>query len=73
MPLYIGTNQSYITSVGIKEYTVQFIITQESKFHTSGERIVVNGKIYITDKLDEGTEVPTVLDELRTRLKITIK
>lgn len=73
MPLYIGTNMSYATSIGVKEYTVQFIITQESKFHTSGERIIVNGKIYITDNLAEGDEPDTVLDELRTRLKIRIK
>lgn len=53
VPQYLGTKKSYITSIGVDKYAVQFKATQESFFwsYVKGgtETAVVNGVIYLKD------------------------
>lgn len=84
MPQYIGTDVSYVTSQGKTEYSVLIEVVQDSyywkKVHGSKEQVEVAGTIFITltrpsdvvDPINPPKPIISVLDELRTKLKIRL-
>ena len=85
IPQYLGTKRSYKTSnpetatLPLNYYHVMFSITQPSyfykKLHNTEETITVNGTIYIVNDTSSSAEtnpIPSVLDDLKTKLKIRI-
>ncbi len=85
VPQYLGTEQSYVTSKGVNQYTVLFEIAQNSYFYQTvygtAEQAEVQGTIYITTNKGPtptppgpgpGPSVLSVLDELRAKLKIRL-
>lgn len=79
IPQYLGTPQSYSTSIGVTEYTFNLLIQQDSYYYRylgTKEEIPVQATIYIVaDKVTDPsvvTPVISVLDELRTKLRIRL-
>lgn len=89
VPQYLGTSQSYETSKGITTYNALFEITQKSFFYNyvyhKLEQVEVEATIYITTSTPSGSggsgggggqtppAVISVLDELRTKIKMRLK
>lgn len=78
IPQYLGTEQSYATSKGVNVYNMMCTISQPSyyydKVYGKEEDIEIIGTIYISpNKTYSNTEIPSVLDELRSKLKIVLK
>lgn len=78
IPQYLGTEQSYVTSKGVNVYNMMCTISQPSyyydKVYGKEEDIEIIGTIYISpNKTYSNTEIPSVLDELRSKLKIVLK
>ena len=78
IPQYLGTEQSYVTSKGVNVYNMMCTISQSSyyydKVYGKEEDIEIIGTIYISpNKTYSNTEIPSVLDELRSKLKIVLK
>lgn len=88
VPQYLGTKQSYETSIDITQYSALFEITQPSFYYkyvyNKLEQVEIAGTIYITTSKSTGgpdggggggdpTPVISVLDELRAKLKIRLK
>lgn len=82
-PNYFGTDKSYDTSKDKTQYTIGMIINQESIFYDwvygTDETIKATVIIDVTNKDisgggsgEDGDNVDTTLDELRTRLKIRV-
>lgn len=89
IPQYLGTDRSYDTSnpnktaVPVNKYSAMAVISQPSyfynKIHGKDEQIIVNIDIYISpnnspdySNEDDGG-APTILDDLRTKLKIRLQ
>ena len=84
VPQYLGTSESYETSKGVYVYTMNMLIQQDSYYYKGlgkHEEIPVTVTIYITpnNKYREPGPIPpgidpviSVLDELRTKLKIRL-
>lgn len=84
IPQYLGTSESYETSKGVYVYTMNMLIQQDSYYYKGlgkHEEIPVTVTIYITpnNKYREPGPIPpgidpviSVLDELRTKLKIRL-
>lgn len=74
IPLYLGTEDSEPTSIGVTNYTINNEFTASSFYSryvlNSDEKIVITTNVIIANS--DG-ELITVLDELRTKLKIRIK
>ena len=78
IPQYLGTDKSYSSSIGVNKYGVLFDISKHSyfynKIHGTDEEIRVTGLIFITPEQSNTTDdVDSVLDALRTKLKIRLK
>lgn len=88
IPTYLGTDQTWYigesmatstsSGKGINRYAVAFYISQPSYYYqkTQGidEEVWIDGLIYITGSKNEDVDkIPSVLDELRTELRIRIK
>ena len=81
IPQYLGTDHSYETSQGVTEYTLNLLIQQDSYYYKGlgkEEEIPVQATIYIVaDKAPDPSVIDpviviSVLDELRTKLKIRL-
>lgn len=80
IPQYLGTTQSEPSSIGINTYTADFAITNKDSFYykyvlgkAEGEQVKIRAYIYLpTETEGEEIKIPSVLDELRTRLKIRL-
>lgn len=87
IPQYLGTSQSFESSIGETQYQMIFSIEQDSYFYKlvydDKEKAEIYGTIYITTyKSGDGTDetpvnpsepITSVLDELRAKLKIRLK
>lgn len=87
IPQYLGTSQSFESSIGKTQYQMIFSIEQDSYFYKlvydDKEKAEIYGTIYITTyKSGDGTDetpvnpsepITSVLDELRAKLKIRLK
>ena len=86
IPQYLGTVNSYPSSIGKLQYQVLFEIAQDSYFYTyvygMNEQVEVVGTIYISTNTKPGEDpvpptpsdpIVSVLDELRAKLKVKLR
>ncbi len=82
IPQYLGTHRSYDTSNPdktnnpVNKYVAVAVLSQQSYFYNKvygkEEQIIVNVDIYISTS-GGGGNIPTVLDEIRSRVRIIIQ
>lgn len=81
IPQYLGTEQSEPSSIGIDTYAVRFTFTNPDSYfwnnikkNPKGEQIEIIGYLYLPSENDDGEiKIPSILDELRSKLKIRLQ
>lgn len=77
LPQYLGTENSYASSIGVSRYNVLWSVYQDSYYYKTlnggKEEIEIKGTIYLSKNKEPGSPIETVFDDLRTKLKIRLK